>query len=54
MSQAEFVDGSVEGRAVTSDGAERPAFLIGLIGSGIQASRTPRLHEDEGVAWGLL
>ena len=34
MSQAEFVDGSVEGRAVTSDGAERPAFLIGLIGVG--------------------
>ncbi len=30
-----------------------PAFLIGLIGSGIQASRTPSLHEHEGDAQGL-
>ncbi|WP_159996040.1 shikimate dehydrogenase [Roseomonas sp. 18066] len=30
-----------------------PAFLVGLIGSGIQASRSPALHEREGAAQGL-
>ena len=30
-----------------------PAFLVGLIGSGIQASRTPPMHEREGDAQGL-
>src|ERR1700728_3950313 len=30
-----------------------PGFLIGLIGAGIQASRTPALHEAEGAAQGL-
>jgi shikimate dehydrogenase len=30
-----------------------PAFLLGLIGAGIQASRTPALHEAEGQAQGL-
>ncbi|MDX8482074.1 shikimate dehydrogenase [Mesorhizobium sp. VK24D] len=33
---------------------KRPAsFLVGLIGSGIQASRTPPMHEREGDAQGL-
>jgi len=31
----------------------RPAFLAGLIGAGIQASRTPALHEREGAEQGL-
>jgi shikimate dehydrogenase len=30
-----------------------PAFLIGLIGGGIQASRSPALHEAEGAAQGV-
>jgi shikimate dehydrogenase len=30
-----------------------PAFLVGLIGSGIQASRTPAMHEREGAEQGL-
>lgn len=32
---------------------ERPRHLVGLIGAGIQASRTPALHEREGAANGL-
>jgi shikimate dehydrogenase len=32
----------------------RRTFLAGLIGAGIQASRTPALHEREGEAQGLL
>jgi shikimate dehydrogenase len=31
----------------------RPAFLTGLIGAGIQASRAPALHEREGAEQGL-
>jgi shikimate dehydrogenase len=31
----------------------RPAFLVGLIGAGIQASRTPAMHEREGDEQGL-
>jgi shikimate dehydrogenase len=31
----------------------RPSNLVGLIGAGIQASRTPALHEREGEAQGL-
>jgi shikimate dehydrogenase len=31
----------------------KPAFLAGLIGAGIQASRTPALHEREGAEQGL-
>ena len=34
-------------------GTQRPAFLIGLIGAGIQGSRTPAMHEREGDAQGL-
>ena len=33
--------------------ADRPSFLCGLIGSGIQASRTPAMHERESDAQGL-
>ena len=29
------------------------SFLVGLIGAGIQASRTPSMHEHEGAAHGL-
>ena len=32
---------------------EAPAFLVGLIGSGIAASRTPTMHEREGARRGL-
>jgi shikimate dehydrogenase len=31
----------------------RPAVLVGLIGAGIQASRTPAMHEREGELQGL-
>lgn len=31
----------------------QPDFLVGLIGAGIQASRTPGMHEREGVEQGL-
>jgi shikimate dehydrogenase len=34
-------------------GALGPAFLVGLIGAGIQASRTPAMHELEGAKQGL-
>jgi shikimate dehydrogenase len=33
--------------------AEAPSVLVGLVGSGIAASRTPRLHEREGAELGL-
>ncbi len=33
--------------------AERPRLLLGLIGSGIQGSLTPAMHEREGEAQGL-
>ena len=32
---------------------QRPGILAGLIGSGIQASRTPAMHEREGAEQGL-
>jgi shikimate dehydrogenase len=32
---------------------QRPGVLLGLIGAGIQASRSPALHEREGAAQGL-
>ncbi len=31
----------------------RPSFIVGLIGAGIQASRTPAMHEREGAEQGL-
>jgi shikimate dehydrogenase len=36
-----------------SSRSTRPAFLVGLIGAGIQASRTPAMHEHEADAQGL-
>lgn len=33
--------------------AKQPGILVGLIGAGIQASRTPGMHEHEGDALGL-
>jgi shikimate dehydrogenase len=30
-----------------------PSVLVGLVGNGIQASRTPRMHEKEGAEQGL-
>jgi shikimate dehydrogenase len=33
--------------------ASSPSLLLGLIGAGIQASRSPALHEHEGAAQGL-
>jgi len=36
-----------------TDWDQRPAMLAGLIGCGIQASRTPALHEREGAEQGL-
>ncbi len=33
--------------------SEAPRHLVGLIGSGIQASRTPALHEKEAAAHGI-
>src|SRR5215208_5874181 len=30
-----------------------PSVLVGLIGAGIQASRTPAMHEQEGAQHGL-
>lgn len=32
---------------------DKPATLVGLIGAGIQASRSPALHEREGAALGM-
>jgi quinate/shikimate dehydrogenase (NAD+) len=39
--------------AVASRPALGPSVLAGLIGTGIQASRTPHMHELEGAALGL-
>ena len=33
--------------------SDRPSILVGLVGAGIQASRTPALHEREGAEQGL-
>ncbi len=33
--------------------ADRPSFLCGLIGAGIQASLTPAMHEREGDEQGF-
>ncbi|MCB8821117.1 shikimate dehydrogenase [Microvirga rosea] len=45
------------GSSVRTDGGldswRNPSILIGLVGAGIQASRTPALHEKEGVEQGL-
>jgi shikimate dehydrogenase len=39
--------------APRASGAPAASVLVGLIGSGIQASRSPALHEREGAAQGL-
>jgi shikimate dehydrogenase len=39
--------------AVPAARAAQPSILAGLIGSGIQLSRTPAMHEQEGKAQGL-
>ena len=36
-----------------SDSWRNPSILVGLVGTGIQASRTPALHEREGTEQGL-
>jgi shikimate dehydrogenase len=36
-----------------SDPLRHPSVLVGLVGTGIQASRTPALHEREGAEQGL-
>jgi len=48
-------DTSVAAPLTGDRGADAPvrAVLVGLIGAGIQASRTPALHEREGAAQGL-
>ena len=37
----------------SSEARSVPSFVVGLIGSGIQASRTPAMHEQEAAAQGL-
>ena len=44
---------SPAGDATTRSEAPPRSVLVGLIGAGIQASRTPALHEREGAAQGL-
>jgi shikimate dehydrogenase len=41
------------GGGTSAAGAPARAVLVGLIGTGIQASRSPALHEREGAAQGL-
>jgi shikimate dehydrogenase len=43
----------VQDAAKAELGDEARSVLVALIGSGIQASRTPRLHEQEGAGQGL-
>jgi shikimate dehydrogenase len=49
-------EGSSSARPQVGDASglwTHPSVLVGLIGSGIQASRTPSLHEREGARQGL-
>jgi shikimate dehydrogenase len=48
-----FIAASPAGGAATYAAAAPRSVLVGLIGAGIQASRTPALHEREGAAQGL-
>jgi shikimate dehydrogenase len=50
-SASPFEDRSQAGK--TQDLWNCPSVLVGLVGTGIQASRTPRLHEREGALQGL-
>lgn len=45
------IDALLRGHAVT--GSRRPDLLIGLLGRGIQLSRTPAMHEREAARLGL-
>jgi shikimate dehydrogenase len=45
--------GGLAGSQAAERSPETRSVLCGLIGSGIQASRTPRLHEREGAEQGL-
>jgi shikimate dehydrogenase len=47
-----MVDPRLEARRELG-GERRPSFLVGLVGAGIAASRTPALHEREGAEQGL-
>ena len=38
---------------MTAQQSSRPSVLCGLIGAGLQQSRTPRMHEQEGQEQGL-
>jgi shikimate dehydrogenase len=40
--------------AIMTTAAAPTRLLLGLIGAGIQLSRTPRMHEEEGAAQGFL
>jgi shikimate dehydrogenase len=48
-----MVDVRPEARREFGGIAARPSVLVGLVGAGIQASRTPALHEREGAEQGL-
>jgi shikimate dehydrogenase len=52
-----MMNGDPSGAEPQADGASgiwtHPSILVGLIGAGIQASRTPGLHEREGARQGL-
>jgi shikimate dehydrogenase len=45
--------GSARGEAQTFSPLATPGVLVGLIGAGIQLSRSPRMHESEAAAQGL-
>ena len=51
-----LIEAPPDGRVAVSRAAVRPGSegtLVGLIGTGIQPSRMPALHEREGAAQGL-
>src|SRR5690349_17732796 len=50
---AETGSGSIGGSNLAAQYASARSVLVGLIGSGIQASRTPAMHEREGAEQGL-
>ena len=50
---AETGSGSIGNPSLAAQYASAQSVLVGLIGSGIQASRTPAMHEREGAEQGL-
>lgn len=50
---SELLSGSRLDIAESAESWKRPSVLAGLVGAGIQASRTPALHEREGAEQGL-